>query len=109
VSEPDGTEFEELFDGQGVAANGDRLLLFYVYGDKDDVPLLVRNPPPNLPELLAEWNDLDRRTDGGEKDEAGEWDFVSKWLEARGVEVISVASIRLDSYHKAQAVTSLSA
>lgn len=99
VGAGEAAEFDSLFDGYESAAGGDRLLLFYVYGDEEDKPLVIRNPPQNLCALLAEWNGIDRRTSGGEEDAEGEWDFVSKWLEARGVEVIAVPSIRLDNYH----------
>jgi hypothetical protein len=95
IDEQEGGAHEEC---KGFAADGSRLLLFYVYGDADDTPLVLRNPPAGLDRLLSEWNALDRRMADGALREGEEWSAVSDWLAARGVEVIAPASVRLDSF-----------
>ena len=62
----------------------DKYILFYVYGDKEDVPCIIKNPPENLHALLVEWNALDAQGDS-----TPGWDYVDNWLKSKGVEVIT--------------------
>src|ERR1043165_1543958 len=75
----------------------DRYVFLSVYGDEDDSPYLIINPPHNLPKLLKEWNRLDRLM-CDDKPGCEEWDYVDKWLQKKGVHIIEVKEIRLDDY-----------
>lgn len=85
--------------GRARAKRRERLILFWVYGDGEDTPYIIRNPPRNLASLLREWNALDRRNSEGELRDGEEWDYVNAWLKGRGVDIIEPArEVRLDSY-----------
>lgn len=94
------TEIEELFKDYEAGPGGIRLLLFYVYGDDGDEPSVIINPPADLPELLAEWNALDRRMGDDQLAEGEEWDDIGTWLRARGVVLVQAPGICLNDYHR---------
>ncbi len=81
----------------------DRYILFWVYGDRDDSPYIIRNPPENLKALLAEWNVLDRQFSDGVQ---CEWQPVNVWLAAKGIEIIEPESICLDDCQPAEGKSS---
>jgi hypothetical protein len=69
----------------------DKYVHFYVYGDEDDDPYIIKNPPANLRELIAEWialDDIFMEADGNEES-VPEWEPVDLWLIEKGVELIS--------------------
>ena len=64
----------------------DKYTLLWIYGDKDDTPCIVKNPPENLRQLLDEWKAIDAKfVKTG--DEEG-WSPVTEWLQAKGVEIV---------------------
>ena len=65
-----------------------RYVLFYVYGDGDDEPYIIINPPRKLAVLLKRWNQIDRDmfADGPL---AKEWDYVNVWLEKQGINIVA--------------------
>jgi hypothetical protein len=75
----------------------DRFVLLWVYGDAEDSPYLVVNPPRNFGALLREWNTLDRllceNAPGAE-----EWEPVNVWLSKRGVSILQPRELHLDDY-----------
>jgi len=80
----------------------DKFVLFWVYGDDDDTPYIIRNPPRNLGKLLTEWNALDAKMTSdpeGTGDIPEGWDYVNKWLKSRGVDIFPASKeVRLDDY-----------
>jgi hypothetical protein len=80
----------------------DVFVLFWVYGDGDDTPYIIRNPPRNLGKLLKEWNALDAKMVGdpeGTGDLPEGWDYVNKWLKKRGVDIFPAKrEVRLDDH-----------
>ena len=78
----------------------DKYILFWVYGDKDDTPYIIRNPPENLGALLAEWNALDRQYTA---ELPCDWQPVNVWLAAKDIEIIEAESICLDDCQPADA------
>ena len=76
----------------------DKFILLWVYGDDDDTPNLIKNPPANLSALLTEWNTLDRAYMRGEPGAEEFWQPVNDWLKAKGVEIIDAEEICLDDY-----------
>ena len=75
----------------------DKFILFWAYGDDEDTPYIIRNPPKTLGKLLTECNALDRKMTAG--DDVPEWDYVNKWLKKRGVDIVEASKeVRLDDY-----------
>ena len=72
-------------------AESEKFALFWVYGDEDDSPYILRNPPDNLRALLTEWTELDRRYVEDQPGAADEWQPVNEWLKAQGVDIIEPA------------------
>ncbi len=81
-----------------VKAKKDVFVLFWVYGDGEDVPYIIRNPPKNLGKLLKEWNKLDDTADDQQPGAEG-WDYVNVWLKKKGVDIIEAKKeVRLDDH-----------
>ena len=76
----------------------DKFILCWVYGDDDDTPYLIKNPPANLSTLLTGWNALDRAYLRDEPGAEEVWQPVNDWLKAKGVEIIDAEEICLDDY-----------
>jgi hypothetical protein len=74
-----------------------RLIHLWVYGDDEDTPVVIIDPPDNLLPLLRAWCVLDTQlSETGE--EPGGWTGISEWLKARGVQVVEPQAINLDDY-----------
>lgn len=72
-------------------AESEKFVLFWVYGDEDDSPHILRNTPENLQTLLTEWTELDRRYVDDQPGAPDEWQPVNEWLKAKGVDIIEPA------------------
>jgi len=67
----------------------DKYALLWIYGDKDDTPYIVKNPPENFRQLLDEWRVIDKRY--CETDDEEGWQPANVWLQAKGVEIVQEA------------------
>lgn len=74
-----------------------KTILLWVYDDGDSSPWVIRNPPDNLPDLLREWNTLDRDF-CTEPNDAPNWKPINEWLKDRGVDIIEPKEIRLSDH-----------
>lgn len=75
-----------------------KTVLLWVYDDNDSAPWVIHNPPDNLPDLLRDWNILDRDYCTEPKD-APNWKPVNEWLKDRGVDIIEADEIRLSDFN----------
>jgi hypothetical protein len=71
---------------------------FYVYGDEEETPYILVNPPSNLGRLLQRWNKLDRLMTEGDEKVSAEWEPVNVWLQKQGVQLIEAHAVYLDDY-----------
>lgn len=70
--------------------------LLYLYDDDDgEIPHLIIDPPPNLDELLKEYNVLDAAYCADPQNEQLNWLPAIEWLRNRGVQIVEVESIFL--------------
>lgn len=74
-----------------------KYLLFWAYGDGNDSPYLVIDPPDNLGELLTRWNALDQLF-VADQPLPEPWQPVNVWLQAQGVNIAPIEEIRLDDH-----------
>jgi hypothetical protein len=72
-------------------AESETFILFWVYGDGENSPYTLRNPPENLEALLTEWTELERRYVDDQPGAADEWQPVNEWLKTKGVDIIEPA------------------